>query len=86
MSTGPAASSALVDQVREVAADVFGVEAASLSASSSPESVEAWDSVMHLNLVLALEQRFNIALPPEAIEKIKTLGAAAEVVASLGGK
>ncbi|KAA0255156.1 MAG: acyl carrier protein [Acidobacteria bacterium] len=70
----------ILEQVKSVAADVFGVPAESLSGASSPESVEAWDSVQHLSLAMAVEAHFGITLEPEDIEKMQTLdGVAARV-------
>jgi len=31
-----------------------------LNGDSSPETVENWDSLKHMNLILALEEEFNI--------------------------
>jgi acyl carrier protein len=68
------------EQVCAIASDVFGVPVDKLSAGSSPESVENWDSMQHLNLVLAIEEKFGIQLDPEEIEQMKNLGAVAAVV------
>lgn len=70
------------DEVRNMASDIFGVPAAKLGANSSPDSVESWDSVQHLNLVLALEEKFGLQLAPEEIEQMKTLGATAQLIES----
>jgi acyl carrier protein len=51
-----------VSTVEEVIARVFGAEPASLDATSSPESVEGWDSMGHLNLIAALEKDFNVSI------------------------
>jgi acyl carrier protein len=51
-----------VRTVEEVVSRVFGVERASVNESSSPESVEGWDSMGHLNLVAALEKNFNVSI------------------------
>jgi acyl carrier protein len=51
-----------VSTVEEVVSQVFGVEAASLDGGSSPDSVEGWDSMGHLNLVAALERSFNVSI------------------------
>lgn len=64
-------SARLFDRVRTIAADVLEVPAAKISANSSPESIETWDSVHHLNLVLALEQEFNLQFEPEEIDQMK---------------
>jgi len=47
------------------------VPASSLSLQSSPETVESWDSVRHLDLVLALEQEFHLQFEPEEIDQMK---------------
>jgi len=65
-----------------MASDIFGVPAAALTADSSPDSVEPWDSVQHLNLVLAIEEKFGVQLDPEEIEQMKTLGATAKLIDS----
>ena len=68
------------EQVRAIASDVFGVPASKLSTGSSPETVENWDSMQHLNLVLAIEEKFGLQLDPEEIEQMKTIGAVATLV------
>jgi acyl carrier protein len=67
----------LLSEVRGIAADVFAVDAKTLSAASSPEQVGVWDSVQHLNLVLALEGKYGIQFEPEEMERMKNLGAIA---------
>jgi len=73
-------SATVFEQVRAIASDVLGVPAGKLSANSSPETVENWDSMQHLNLVLAVEEKFGIQLDPEEIEQMKNIGAVAAVV------
>jgi acyl carrier protein len=51
-----------VSTIEQVVSQVVGVDGDSVDASSSPESVEGWDSMGHLNLVAALEQRFNVSI------------------------
>lgn len=60
----------------------MGVPATRLSPASSPATVESWDSVHHLNLVLALEEKFSLQLSPEEIEQMKTLGDTAKLIES----
>jgi len=67
-------SQSLNDQIRAVVSDVFDAAITELSADSSPETLERWDSMQHLNLVLALEQRFDIQLMPEEIETMISVG------------
>ena len=49
----------------EVVADVFGLAVGQVADGTSPESVEEWDSVGHMNLVLQLESTYEISLSPD---------------------
>jgi acyl carrier protein len=51
-----------VRSVEEVLARVFGADATTLDDASSPETVEGWDSMGHLNLVAALEHDFGVSI------------------------
>jgi acyl carrier protein len=73
-------SDTIETQVLQTASDVLGVPLSQLSAASSPASIEGWDSVQHLNFVLALEQSAGVQLDPEDIEQIKSLGDAVRIV------
>ena len=70
----------MLPQVRAIAADLFGVAEDAIGAESSPETVEGWDSIQHLNLVLALEERFGFQLSPEDMDEMRTVGQIAHVV------
>jgi acyl carrier protein len=70
----------IFDQVRGIASDLFAIPAGRITSQSSPETVEAWDSIQHLNFVLALEEKFSIQLSPEEMENMKNIGDAARLV------
>jgi acyl carrier protein len=69
------------EQVRQIIADTLFMSLEEIGEDASQESVRNWDSLQQLNLVLALEQTFNVRLKPEefaamtSVEKIlKQLG------------
>ncbi|MCA9667745.1 MAG: acyl carrier protein [Myxococcales bacterium] len=66
--------------VAQIAADLFGVSADKVTDSFSAESTDKWDSVAHLNLVTAVEERFDIMFEPEEVDEMKTIGAIAKLV------
>lgn len=37
-------------------------------------TVAAWDSLGHLNLILAIEAEFGVSLSPEVVINMRTLG------------
>lgn len=71
---------AIFERVRTATADALNVPPQRIHPETCPQEMEAWDSVMHLNLVLALEQQFDIEFSPEEIERMKSVGAIAGIV------
>ncbi len=55
------------ERLKEIMAQVFDVPNESINNDSSPDTIENWDSVNHMNLVLALEQAFSISFEPDEI-------------------
>jgi len=76
---------ATFEKVRAIAADILQVKSGALTANSSPESVDTWDSVHHLNLTLALEESFGFEFSPEEMDQMKTIGQIAAIVESKTG-
>ena len=72
--------STILDQVRGVASDLFGIPVDRIKPDSSPDTIETWDSTQHLNFVLALEEKFHLQLSPEEMEQIRSVGQAATVL------
>ncbi len=70
----------VLDEVRQIAADIFNVPVEQVVAASSPEDVDNWDSLQHLNLVLALEQSFELEFAPEDIEQMLSVESIVAVV------
>lgn len=70
----------LLDEVRQVVSDIFAVPVERVAKDSSPDSIEAWDSMQHLNLVLAVEEKFNVQFTPEEMELMRSVGQIADLV------
>ena len=64
---------ALPQAFLELAADVFGVGAEALSPDTEFGSVEGWDSVNHLRLVMETEAKFGKPIPLEAVPGLRAL-------------
>jgi acyl carrier protein len=73
-------------RVRQIAADIFNMPLDRVTPETSLDGVKNWDSVQHLNFVLALEQSLGITLEPEDIDQIRSVGAAIDVVRKICGK
>ena len=44
---------------------VFEVDASMIDDDASMDTIPTWDSVRHMNLVLALEEEFGVSFPDE---------------------
>lgn len=49
-------------KLKKVLADVFGLEIEDIDEESSIDTIAEWDSLKHLNLVLAIETEFGVEL------------------------
>jgi acyl carrier protein len=67
-------------QVRRILADTLSVPAEQITNTTSPETIETWDSLQHLNFVLAMEQAFNINFKPEEIEQLTSFRVIVEML------
>ena len=70
--------------LEEVVSSVFGVEPQSLDESSSPDSVEGWDSMRHVNLVTALEQHFNVSIDIDDVMEMGSVGKIRKILLAYG--
>tara|TARA_Y100000294_G_C8296402_1_gene232914 strand:+ start:190 stop:423 length:234 start_codon:yes stop_codon:yes gene_type:complete len=52
-------------KLKKVISNVLGVPINEINDSSNSDSLDNWDSLSHINLVLAIEAEFNVALTPE---------------------
>ena len=55
----------LQSKVREVMAGIFTIDPSEISTDTSIETLEKWDSLQHVNLMMAIEQKFGVKVNPE---------------------
>ena len=60
----------LESKIKHVMAVVFDVEQGAIDNDASPDTIETWDSMRHLNLAVALEEAFGIELSEEDIMEL----------------
>ncbi len=53
------------DALKQVMATMLNVDAASIGPDASMDTIANWDSLRHMNLVLALEEEFKVSIPDE---------------------
>jgi acyl carrier protein len=62
----------MVDEVllKQVMGSILKVDPTIIGPDSSNDTIETWDSLKHMNLVLALEEEFNVSIPDEEAANI----------------
>ncbi len=55
------------DRVKKVISEVFNIDIELINNESSPDNIESWDSLKHMNLIVALEEEFEIEFNDEEI-------------------
>lgn len=54
-----------VDRIKDVMASILAIDMADINEETSNDTVDSWDSIQHMNLVLALEEEFSITILDE---------------------
>jgi acyl carrier protein len=60
------------EKLKEVMAAVFSVSTSAITPIASPDTIKNWDSLRHMNLVLALEQEFDVEFTDDQVVEILT--------------
>ncbi|MBF0465913.1 MAG: acyl carrier protein [Nitrospirae bacterium] len=55
------------ERIKQILASVFGIDPSDINDDSSPENIEEWDSLKHMNMILALEEEFQIRFTNEEV-------------------
>lgn len=61
------------DRIFQVVSKALSVPVSALSVNSSPETVANWDSLRHMNLIVAIEEEFNIQFSDSEITDLQSM-------------
>lgn len=62
------------DRLYETIESILGVPYGTVTEGSSPETVPSWDSLNHLNMVMAIESEFGVTFSPEDVIDMRNVG------------
>ena len=74
----------MLEKMKEMVADQLNVDAAEITAETSFKDDLGADSLDLFELVLALEEEYNVEIPSEDLEKLTTVGAVMDYLKSKG--
>ena len=75
-----------MERIQSVFAEVFQCDPATVTASSSPDQVEGWDSFGHLALVEALQSEFKVTFETEDIAQLDSVAQIQRILALRGAQ
>ena len=70
-------------RLSDVLEAVLGVAADRMTDADSPRTIARWDSVTHLQLMLALEAEFGVQFSPEEMAQLSSIGKIRERLADV---
>ncbi|HEX4198424.1 MAG TPA: acyl carrier protein [Caulobacteraceae bacterium] len=73
-----------MDRLKTTIAAVLEVDVAAIGDDASPETLPDWDSVKQMNIVLAVEDEFDVRFKDEAIENLSSYALIRQELASMG--
>jgi len=71
-----------MDELTQVFRQVFDDPTITLKPETTANDVEGWDSLSHVNLMMAVENRFNIRFSQKEVLSFKNVGDLARCVES----
>jgi acyl carrier protein len=69
-------------KLNEVFQDVFDDESITVEDKTTTDDIEDWDSLEHINLIVALEKEFGMKFTMGEVTGMKNVGEAADIILS----
>jgi len=74
----------MANRVGKVFGEVLGLDPESITDETSPENTPQWDSLQAMNLVVGLEEAFDLKLSTKEIISMRTVGMVRKVLTAKG--
>ena len=67
-------------EIREIMSKVFEIDVSEISNNANQKEIMKWDSLQHLNLIVEIEDKYDISIDPEDISAMVNVEKILEVV------
>jgi acyl carrier protein len=68
------------DQIKTVLANVLGIPRGSITEDASVDTIECWDSLRQIRLLMALEEKFQVTFGDDEITSLTSLPAITQAI------
>ena len=76
----------IYETLNEIFQDVFDEEDIVVDAGTNSDTIEDWDSLEHINLVVAIEKAFGLKFSMDEVTGMKNVGEMVEIIKARGTK
>lgn len=73
------------ERLKQVIATILEVEASSIDENANTDTIKSWDSLRHMNMVLAVEDEFGVSIPDSEAANITSYPLIRLIVSELVG-
>ncbi|NLG04584.1 MAG: acyl carrier protein [Clostridia bacterium] len=70
----------IMEQLNEVFRDVFDQDTIEVNDQTTAADIKGWDSLMHITLMNAVEEEFDIKFDMKTIIKLKNVGEMIDII------
>jgi len=70
----------IISELQPVFADILDVPSLRLTPETKASDVEGWDSLAHINLVVAVEKRYKVKFALGELQDLKNVGDMADLI------
>ena len=70
----------ILEKVQEIFRDIFDNDELKITNDSSSNNIEEWDSLAHIQLIVAIEKQFNIKFTSQELISWKNVGEMIECI------
>lgn len=76
-------SKLIMEKLTDIFRDVFGDDELIISEGTNSSDIEGWDSLMHINILAAVQDEFKVSFKMDEIVEMKNVG---DMVNAIMGK
>lgn len=73
----------ILTKVQNIFREVFDDEELTVNDDTTAKDIEDWDSFEHINLVVAMEQEFNVKFPMKRVVTLRNVGEMIDMIGEM---
>jgi acyl carrier protein len=73
-------STEIITELHPIFADVFDIPDVRITPATKASDIEGWDSLTHINLVVAIEHKYRVKFALGELQDLKNVGDMADLI------